>query len=173
MRRMLFGVAMAVLCAAAWGGPPVLVPDSNMHEKVVPLSDLSVVPMRLTNCNVLASPDNINPTRTCDLPLNAFTVPIVLREVQVYPGPYGEQSGQLFWAAQCYVRVQFSEDGLTFKEVAQFAWPPGDFHSINHVLPVPISLRPSSSAVLRAIVGLVSLEPDECRVTVKVYNSKL
>jgi hypothetical protein len=48
MRRMLFGVAMAVLCAAAWGGPPVLVPDSNMHEKVVPLSDLSVVPMRLT-----------------------------------------------------------------------------------------------------------------------------
>jgi hypothetical protein len=79
----------------------------------------------------------------------------------------------LFWAAQCWVRVQFSEDGLNFKEVAKFSWPPGDFHSINHVLPVPIGLRPSSSAVLRAIVGLVSLEPDECRVEVKVYNSKL
>ena len=173
MRRMLFGVAMAVLCAAAWGGPPVPVPGSALSEKVVPLSDLNVVPMRITNCNVLASPENINPTVTCDLPLNAFTVPIVLREVQVYPGPYGEQSGQLFWAAQCYVRVQFSEDGLTFKEVAQFAWPPGDFHSINHVLPVPIVLMPSSNAVMRAIVGMVSLEPDECRVAVKVYNSKL
>ena len=173
MRRILFGVAMAVLCAASWGGPPVPVPSSDLSEKVVPLSDFNVLRTRITNCNVLASPDNINPTRTCDLPLNAFTVPIVLREVQVHPGPYGEQSGQLFWAAQCYVRVQFSEDGLTFKEVAQFAWPPGDFHSINHVLPVPIGLRPSSSAVLRAIVGLVSLEPDECRVEVKVYNSKL
>jgi len=173
MSRMLFGLAMAVLCVAAWGGPPLPAPASDLTEKVVPLSDFNVVPMRINDCNVLASPENNNPTATCDKPLNAFTVPIVLREVQVYPGPYGEQSGQLFWAAQCYVRVLFSEDGLTFKEVAQFAWPPGDFHSINHVLPVPIVLKPSSSAVMRAIVGMVSLEPDECRVAVKVYNSKL
>lgn len=173
MRRILFSVAMAALCASAWGGPPVPVPAPSLSETVVPLLDFNVVPMRINDCNVLASPENNNPTMTCDKPLNAFTVPIVLREVQVYPGPYGEQSGQLFWAAQCYVRVQFSEDGVTFKEVAQFAWPPGDFHSINHVLPVPIMLRPSSSAVMRAIVGMVSLEADECRVAVKVYNSAL
>jgi hypothetical protein len=62
---------------------------------------------------------------------------------------------------------------VTFREIAKFSWPPGDFHSINHVLAVPIGVNQSDRAVLRAIVGITSIAADECRVEVKVYGTKL
>lgn len=171
MRRIFLMLAMVFMATVAWGwqlGPP---PFPLVPEKVVPLSDVNPIPMRLASCDVMGSFENPIVSTVCDRELAPFSEPIVLREVQIHTAPYAEQPGQLFWGAQCTARVHISEDGETFKEIAKFSWPPGDFHGINHVLPVPIGLRPSSNSILRAIVGITSIEPDECRVEVKIYST--
>ena len=171
MSRLLLGLSLVLLSTLAWSAAPDAESHLRVPEKIVPLTDMNAIPMRLTQCNVMGSFDEPQVSRTCDLALQPFSMPIVLREVQVHPAPYAEQSGQLFWAAQCWVRVQLSENGVEFHEIAKFSWPPGDFHSINHVLPVPVGMRASDQAVLRAIVGITSIEPDECRVEVKIYST--
>ena len=169
MRQTRWVVLAALAATAAWAGGPGFAPDSRIPENVVELNSLTA--FRLTNCNVVGSFDAPQASRTCDLPMNRVSGPVVLREVQIHTSPYAEQTGQLFWAAQCGVRVQVSEDGVDFREIAKFSWPPGDFHGINHVLPVPIGMQAGETAVLRAIVGITSIAPDECRVEVKVYGT--
>lgn len=171
MRLVLIGLATALLAVAAWADSPLLTPGTAVPERIVPLGD--TLAFRLTGCNVVGSFEQPQVSRICDQPVPASSTPVALREVQVHTAPYAEQPGQQFWAAQCWVRVHFSEDGLTFREIAKFSWPPGDFHSINHVLAVPIGVRHTASGVLRAIVGITSIAPDECRVEVKVYGTRL
>ena len=131
MRQILYGMALFLLMGPAWADPPVLAPGAAVPEPIVHLADM--VAFRLTNCNVIGSFEQPQVSRTCDLPVPAGSTPVALREVQVHTSPYAEQVGQLFWAAQCWVRVHFSEDGVTFREVAKFTWPPGDFHGMTHV----------------------------------------
>lgn len=169
MRNALWVVFAALTAAGASAGGPGFPPDSRVPENVVELSSLTA--FRLTNCNVVGPLDTPQANRTCDILMNRVSGPVVLREVQVHKAPYAEQTGQLFWAAQCWVRVLVSEDGVEFREIAKFSWPPRDFHSINHVLAVPIGMQAGDSAVLRAIVGITSIAPDECRVEVKVYGT--
>lgn len=172
MKRAIVGLFLALLPILAGAADVQLASHFYPREKIVPLADMNPIPMRLTNCNVIGSPEEPHQTATCDLPLQAFSEPIVLREVQIHTSPpLGEQTGQLFWAAQCWVRVHVAEDGVNFHEIAKFTWPPGDFHGFNHVLAAPVGLQPSQQAVLRAIVGITSMEPDECRVEVKLYSS--
>lgn len=171
MKRIFLTLGLVFISTLAWSLPTNLPVFSPLPEKIVPLSNLNPVAMRLVNCNVIGSFENPQVSTTCDRSLAPFTEPIVLREVQIHTAPYAEQAGQLFWGAQCWTRVQISEDGETFHEIAKFSWPVGDYHGINHVLPVPIGLNPSTNAVLRAIVGITSIEPDECRVEVKVYST--
>ena len=129
MKRLLFGLSVVLISTLAWAVGPNLAPNANIPEKIVPLSDLNPISMRLTQCNVMGSFTDPQVSQTCDLALQPFSEALVLREVQVHTSPYAEQTGQLFWAAQCWVRVQISEDGETFQEIAKFACPPGEIFS--------------------------------------------
>lgn len=171
MRSLLCTMIIVLTATFAWSWPPDPPQLSFGYEKVVSLNQVNPVALRIAQCNVIGSFSQPQTSRTCDLAIAPYSQPIVLREVQVHTAPYAEQPGQLFWGAQCWTRVQVSEDGQAFHEIAKFSWPVGDFHGINRTLPVPIEMDVSKNAVLRAIVGITSIEPDECRVEVKVYST--
>ncbi len=173
MRSILIGITLVLVSAVASGQGPVLAPGSKLPEPIVPLADMQPIGIRIANCNVIGSFENPQVTRVCELALPPFSEPIVLREVQIHTAPYAEQSGILFWGAQCWARLFFSEDGTNFREIAKFSWPAGDYHGINHVLAVPVGVQASDQAVFRLTVGITSIAPDECRVEAKVYNTRM
>ncbi len=74
--------------------------------------------------------------------------------------------------AQCFARVLLSEDGMTFHEIAKFAVPANDLHSVSHVLPRPIGLQAiDGMTVFRIQVGAVGPEPlASCDTEVKLYT---
>ena len=169
MRRMTLALVagLMVFPGLAWAGGPGLAPGANIPEKIAPLSDIRGI--RLIDCYVVGPIAEI----TCDRSVDPGILPFVLREVSVFPAAYAEHPGQLSGAAQCVTRVSFSEDGVTFREVAKFTWPPGDFHGMTHVLAVPIGVNRTDSAVMRVIAAVYSNAPDECRGEVKVYGTRL
>jgi hypothetical protein len=167
MRRIVIGLLAALCATSAWGQSLNLNSAARVPEKIISLGAAHVVSMRVANCTVV--PPAI--TQQCETAVTAYAAPIVLREVQLHPVPaaIADTNGQ------CWARVFVSEDRVAFEEIAKFTWRIGDYRGFNHVLAMPIALRPSELAVVRIVVGSITPTGDAlpCGAEAKIYNTAL
>lgn len=166
MKRIVTGFLVALVATTAWGQDLNLTAAARVPEKIIPLADAHVVSMRIASCTVV--PPAMQ--QQCEAAVAAYVTPIVLREVQLHPVPASVDPGT---DAQCWARVFVSEDRVAFQEISKFTWRIGDYRGFNHVLAVPIALRPSELTVVRVVVGTISPTGSRlpCGAEAKVYNT--
>jgi hypothetical protein len=160
MKKLLVGLSLVLLASVAAAQQRPFVPESVVPERVVPLGQFAPH-IRIPNCSVATGQSST----WCEYSFaeNGIIGPRVVQEIQVHPIPPAEPS-----AAQCWIRVQFSENGIDRVEVAKFSWPAADLHSINYALPVAIGVVGGPDTVMRVQVG--GSGGEDCGAEVKVYT---
>lgn len=167
MRRIVIGLLAALCATTAWGQSLNLNSAARVPEKIISLDAAHVVSMRVANCTVVPPAT----TQQCEAAVPAYTAPVVLREVQLHPVPAAIADSD----GQCWARIFVSEDRVAFQEIAKFTWRIDDYRGFNHVLAMPIALRPSELTVVRIVVGSIRPAGDAlpCGAEAKVYNTAL
>lgn len=160
MKKLLLGLSLVLLASVAAAQERPFVPESVVPERVVPLGQFAPH-IRIPDCSV---PEGQSST-WCEYSFAARGIigPRVVQEIQIHPIAPLEPS-----AAQCWVRVLFSEDGIDTVEVAKFSWPVADLHSINYPLPVAIGVVGGPDTVMRVHIG--GSGGEGCGAEVKVYT---
>lgn len=166
MKRTILALAIAGLSLAAFARPPeprvIIVntplPVDVVTEDVDPLAEIG--PNWRHTCSAAAA--------QCERTLPTSSA-VAIYEVFFALAPSDPMPPS---NAQCFARVFLSEDGVTFREIAKFAVPANDLHSVSHVLPRPIGLQANDGmTVFRIQVGAVGSEPGvPCNTEVKLYT---
>lgn len=165
-KTLVLAVPLLLVAASAGADRQAFPPESFVPQKVIPLAAIGPH-VRLPICGVTDGATS----NQCDLMLaSAGQVgPRVLYEVQVNPVPPTAPLQPLL--GQCWLRVQFSEDGVRFAEIAKFAWAVGDVRGMKDVLPSPVGIVVGPASLMRVNVGIASTAAEDgCRAEVKVYT---